>query len=112
MSKKRITIIALAVVAVVAVGGWTWWNSIPDGSVATASGHKVSAAELEKSGKDFGRPLSGDAPDSVSCPGAMQAKKGETAKCTAVFDGKKKSMEITADEVKGDQVTLSFFVKN
>ncbi|MFD7919904.1 DUF4333 domain-containing protein [Streptomyces sp. NPDC059740] len=104
--KKRI-IIALAVVAVVVAGAVTVWNMADHGSVATASGQMVPRAEVEqRATKDF--PFDGDAPDSVSCPSGLPAKEGKVVRCTAVFGEQDKTMEVSADKVEGDQVSLGF----
>ncbi|MFG2227279.1 DUF4333 domain-containing protein [Streptomyces sp. NPDC048644] len=108
---KRI-VIALAVAAVVAAGAVSvWWNMGGDGSVATASGagHMVPRDEVEEhAAEDFGRPFSGDAPDSVSCPHGLHAEKGDSVRCTAVFDGARKPMTVEVSGVDGDEVNLSF----
>ncbi|MGW1835240.1 DUF4333 domain-containing protein [Streptomyces sp. BBFR2] len=108
---KRI-MIALGVVAVLAVGAAvTVWNMTGDGSVATAEGSVVPRAEVEERAvSDF--PYPGDEPDAVKCPGGLSAEKGAVVRCTAVFGEKSKTMEVSADEVEGDQVTLGFGLLN
>ncbi|MFI7100703.1 DUF4333 domain-containing protein [Streptomyces sp. NPDC050161] len=111
---KRI-VIALAVAAVVAAGAVSvWWNMTGDGAVATASGagHVVPRDKVEEHAEDdFGRPLSGDAPDSVSCPRGLHAEMGDSVRCTAVFDGVRKSMTVEVSGVDGDEVNLGFAVQ-
>ncbi|MGW7023009.1 DUF4333 domain-containing protein [Streptomyces decoyicus] len=109
---KRI-VIALAVAAVLTVGAVSAWNMMDDGSVATASGpeHVVPREKVEEHAEeDFGRPFSGDAPDSVSCPRGLRAKKDDTMRCTAVFKGESKPMLISVTGVQGDEVTIGYGV--
>ncbi|MFG2207395.1 DUF4333 domain-containing protein [Streptomyces sp. NPDC048638] len=110
---KRSIIIALAVVAVLAAGGVTAWNMTADGSVATASGaeHAVPREDVEAHAEeDFGRPFSGDAPDSVSCPRGLRAEKDDSVRCSAVFKGERKPMLISVTGVHGDDVTIGYAV--
>ncbi|MFF2807014.1 DUF4333 domain-containing protein [Streptomyces sp. NPDC058000] len=105
---KRI-IIALGVAAVLAAGVVTVLNMTGDGSVATASGTGpvVPRTDVEeRAAKDF--PYRGDAPDAVSCPSALPARKGALVRCTAIFGKESKTMEVSADKVDGDQVSLGF----
>ncbi|GAA2597904.1 DUF4333 domain-containing protein [Streptomyces axinellae] len=108
---KRI-VIALSVAAVLAAGAVTAWIVMSESQVATASGagHVVSRADLEQHARDDFGEDSEDAPDSVSCPEELRAKKDATVRCTAVFDGRSKTMDISADAVEGDEVSLGFAV--
>ena len=107
---KRI-VIALSVVAVLAAGAVTW-SMLSDSQVATASGagHVVPRADLEQHAKDDFGEDSDDAPDTVNCPEGLHAKKDATVRCAAVFDGRSKIMDISADAVEDDEVTLGFAV--
>ncbi|MFD9814954.1 DUF4333 domain-containing protein [Streptomyces sp. NPDC059080] len=112
---KRIRIIiALGVVTVLAVGAAVVaWNTAGDGAVATAKGPgpTVPRAEVEeRAANDFSYP--DDEPDAVTCPGDLPAKKGAVVRCTAVFGKKSKTMEVSADKIEGDQVTLGFGLLN
>jgi hypothetical protein len=106
---KRI-IIALAVVAVLAAAAVTIVvNTSGDGSVATASGagKVVPKADVESlAQEDFNYP--DDEPDAVNCPSGLPAKKGAMVRCTAVFGKKSQTMEVSAEAVEGDQVTLGY----
>ncbi|MEU6114760.1 DUF4333 domain-containing protein [Streptomyces sp. NPDC047117] len=111
---KRIAM-ALAAVAVVALGAVTALNMNTDGAVLTANGadHVVPRAEVEKHAvEDYGRPLRDEGPESVSCEGGLRAKQSESVECTAVFDGKRKPMTISVTGVRGDEVTVDFAVLN
>lgn len=105
-------VIALSVVAVLAAGAVTAWIMTSESQVATASGagHVVPQADLEQHAKDDFGEDSDDAPDEVTCPKGLHAKKDETVRCTAVFDGRSKTMDISADAVEGDEVSLGFAV--
>ncbi|MGW5120083.1 DUF4333 domain-containing protein [Streptomyces noursei] len=105
---KRI-IIALGAAAVLAAGVVTVVNMTGHGSVATASGagSTVPRADVEeRAAKDF--PYRGADPDAVHCPSGLPAKKGAMVSCTAVFGQQSKTMEVSADKVDGDQVSLGF----
>ncbi|MFE3740790.1 DUF4333 domain-containing protein [Streptomyces sp. NPDC059134] len=105
---KRI-IIALGVIAVLAVGIMTVMNMTDEGSVATAdgAGPSVPQAEVEKHAmNDFH--YAKDIPDAVNCPSGLPAKKGSVVRCTAVFGKESKTMEVSADDIDGDQVTLGY----
>lgn len=106
---KRV-IIALAVVVVLAGAAVTVVvNTSGDGAVATAGGadRMVSKADVESHAEeDFHYP--GDEPDAVNCPSGLPAKTGASVRCTAVFGEKTQVMEVSADGVEGDEVTLGF----
>ncbi|MET7684554.1 DUF4333 domain-containing protein [Streptomyces sp. NPDC005423] len=107
---KRIAI-ALAVAVVLAAGVVTAWNVFDNSSVATAGGadHTVSRADVEKLAKEnYGIPFVQDGPQSVSCPGGLQAKVDYTVTCTAVFKGQTKTMLISVTGVDGDRVSFDY----
>jgi hypothetical protein len=49
---------------------------------------------------------SGAAPDSVSCPGDLQASVGATLDCTLTDDGQQRHVSVTVGSAEGDQVDL------
>lgn len=88
--------VAPALVAMVMLGSC----SVPtDKSVSRQRVQDQIAAEVTEQ--------SGAAPDSVSCPGDLQASVGATLDCTLTDDGQQRHVSVTVGGTEGDQVDLS-----
>jgi hypothetical protein len=98
--KPHATFLALCIALLVMAGC--------SGSVSIG-GKVLDKAEVEQGASDALAKVVGKAPDSVTCPGDLDAKVGATERCTLTAGSHELGMTVTVKSVEGD--TANYEVK-
>ena len=100
--KLKSTLLSLAIIVLSITGCGA--------SASVSIGGKVlDKSEVEQGASDALTKVVGQAPDSVTCPGDLDAKVGASERCTLTAGGDELGMTVTVKSLDGD--TVNYVVK-